>query len=164
MKNKKFTYFLGISVVLVWGIIIYRVFAGAGGEEDRLPAGESKAVKEPYKDYAVPRDTLHLRLDYKDPFAVLKSGDSTVIPVKKLVTAKVQPVIPVNWGFIKYTGYIHNPGAKNLVALVSINGRSAMMTEGETIEQVRLLKNLKDSIRIDFNGKTTYIKMRPAVL
>jgi hypothetical protein len=38
------------------------------------------------------------------------------------------------------------------------------MSEGETTEQVKLVKNLKDSIQIAFNGKTTYIKMRSGTL
>jgi len=108
-----------------------------------------------------------LQLNYKDPFALKKQKDTSEIPIKKLITNKsAKPLIKpvVNWNFIKYSGYIHNPGSKNLVALVSINGKSVMMTEGETAEQVKLVKNLQDSIQITYNGKTTFIKIRSGSL
>jgi len=166
MKNKKVTYLLGVLVLVVWGVIIYRIFQSAnlGDDTDFQPAN-NKMAKEAYNDYTVPKDTASLQLNYKDPFVAQKQKDTSDHPVKK--TADKMPLKPLpamNWNFIKYAGYIHNPGSKNLVALITINGKSVMMTEGETSEQVKLLKNLKDSIQIVFNGKTTFIKMRQSAL
>ena len=52
----------------------------------------------------------------------------------------------VNWGFVKYSGYILNPDSKKTIALMNINGKSAMMAEGETTDNVKLLKNMHDSL------------------
>jgi hypothetical protein len=165
MKSKKFTYLLGLLVVAVWGLIIYRVYASrAGGDDGSFPPVPTKAVKEPYNDYTVPTDTSHLQLNYPDPFVLKKQKDTVTIPVKKLLSDRL-PVKPaVNWTFIKYSGYIRNPGSRNLVAIVSINGKTVMLVPGETAEQVKLLKNLQDSVQVMYNGKTTYIKIRSGAL
>jgi len=166
MKNKKVTYLLGVLVLVVWGVIIYRVFQSAGPGEDDLQPANHPMVKEPYNDYTMAKDTGHLQLNYKDPFLTQKQKDTLEHPVKKSAekAVPIKPLPAMNWNFIKYSGYIHNPGSKNLVALLTINGKSVMMSEGETTEQVKLVKNLKDSIQIAFNGKTTYIKMRSGTL
>ncbi|MDB5002069.1 MAG: hypothetical protein JWQ34_294 [Mucilaginibacter sp.] len=162
MKNKKVTYFLGFLALVMWGIIIYRIFDSAGGSENDLPIAEKKRNKESYNDYTIPKDTTRLLLNYKDPFELKKQKDIIQGINKKPAVAKiVQPAFkPVfNWGFIKYSGYIRNPGSKKLVAFVTINGKTIMMSEGETAEQVKLVKNLQDSIKITFNDKTAFIKM-----
>lgn len=168
MKNKKFTYVLGCLVLLVWGIIVYRIFSSMGGdEEDQIPVAV-KVSKEPYKDYTVNKDTTRLLLNYKDPFEIIKQLD-TVIKAEshKLLTTKSIPVTTkpaFNWGFIKYSGYVRNPGSKKLIAILNINGKVLMMTEGETADQVKLVKNLQDSIKVNFNGKTTFIKIQSGAL
>jgi hypothetical protein len=167
MKNKKFTYFLGFLVLVVWGIIIYRIFDSAGGSEDDLPIAEKKINKDLYNDYTIPKDTTHLLLNYKDPFELKKQKDTLQSinkkpPLTKFVQLAFKPVF--NWGFIKYSGYIRNPISKKLVAVVTINGKATMMSEGETAEQVKLVKNLQDSIKVTFNGNTAFIKMRSEAL
>jgi hypothetical protein len=161
MKNKKFTYFLGFIVLMVWGIILYRIFNSVSGSDEDMPVVENKIKKEPFNDYAVPKDTSHLILNYKDPFGLKKQKDTLQSIVKKPVSSKttVQATKQVfNWNFVKYSGYIRNPGSKKLIAVVNINGKPIMMSEGETAEQVKLVKNLQDSIKVTFQGRTTYIK------
>jgi len=168
MKNKKLTYLLGFLVLVVWGIIISRIFnSAAGSNEETFAPAPDTANKEPYNDYNIPKDTTHLLLNYKDPFALKKQIDTPMLSVKKTIPAKniqPSPKLAFNWNFIKYSGYIRNHGSKNLVSVIKINGKPVMMTEGETAEQVTLVKNLQDSIKITFNGKTTYIKMQSGVL
>jgi hypothetical protein len=167
MKNKKLTYFLGFLVLIVWGVIIYRIFNSAGnGNDETFIQPTKKTSKEPYNDYTIPKDTTHLLLKYRDPFAFKKQTDTPKLTIKKLIAVKVipPPIKASNWNFIKYSGYIHNPGSKNLVAVVNINGKTTMMIEGEIAGQVKLIKNLQDSIEVAFDGKTTYIKMQTGAL
>ncbi len=74
----------------------------------------------------------------------------------------VKPAI--NWSFIKYSGYILNPASKKLIALVSINGKNETLSEGDTKDNVHLIKNMRDSIKISFNGKTKFIPIKSATL
>ncbi|MCC8427248.1 hypothetical protein [Mucilaginibacter sp. UR6-11] len=162
MKNKKFTYLLGFLVLIVWGIIIYRIIDSATGSETGTSVIESKITKEPFNDYTISKDTTHLLLNYKDPFGLKKQKDTIRTIGKKSFAPKIASNIAkplLNWSFIKYSGYIRNPGSKKLVAVVNINGKAIMMLEGETAEQVKLIKNLQDSIKVSFNGKTAFIKM-----
>lgn len=165
MKNKKLTYFLILIVLIVWGLIIYRVFVSVGGDDDSTPVVSIKTTKEPYNDYSIPRDTTKLLLNYRDPFGLVKFKDTATTVVKVHTrTVQLKPITPFNWGFIHYAGYIRNSSSKKLIALVSINGKNEMLSEGDTKDQVKLIKNLRDSIKISFNGKTKYIKLHPAAI
>jgi hypothetical protein len=77
----------------------------------------------------------------------------------------VVPAKPaMNWSFISYAGYIRNPSSKKLIALVSINGQNITLAEGETKNQVKLMKNLRDSIKISYEGKTKFITIKTSAL
>jgi len=163
MKNKKFTYVLGAAVIVLWGMILYRVIGWAAGGDDPVPFAQAPVKNEPYNDYAVPKDTTRLLLNYRDPFREVKEKDTAEIPVKKLVhkNSVLKPVKPAtDWGFIKYSGYIHNPGSKKLIALVTVSGKNLLLSEGETKDQVKLIKNMRDSIRVSFNGQIKCISIK----
>jgi hypothetical protein len=165
MKNKKLTYLLIFIVLVVWGLILHRVFAATSGNEDEgLPLAVTPA-KEAYNDFEIPKDTTRLLLNYRDPFGLVKFKDTVALKTvvhKDLIRLKVIPAI--NWNFIQYSGYIRNPSSKKLIALLTINGKNEMLSEGETIDQVKLIKNLRDSIRVSFNGKTKYILLKSSAL
>jgi hypothetical protein len=165
VKNKKLTYLLGLVVLVVWGMIIYRIVDEAGGSDDDQPEAPPKAAKELYNDFATPKDTAHLLLNYRDPFGLVKQKDTSRVIPRKTSNKKVATTLkPMDWGFIKYSGYILNPGSKKLIALVSINGQNVTLSEGETKGNVKLIKNLRDSIKISFDGKTKFIMIRSSAL
>lgn len=165
MKNKAVTYLLGVVVVVLWGVILYRVFAAVGGDGDETPAVNKVKNKEVYNDFAIPEDTTKLLLNYRDPFGLIKQRDTAVIPVRKTVTARPGPAAPAfNWGFIQYSGYIRNPATKKVITLVVINGQNYTMREGDAKGGVKLFKNMRDSIKIGFQGKTKFIPIKPATL
>lgn len=159
MKNKKATYVLGFAVLVVWGLILYRVFY-PGEENSEKGFGNMPPVypKEALNDYSIPSDTARLRLNYPDPFGGPPPPDTARPPVIKLPGYSTRPVMPIkppvqDWGFIRYAGFVKNPGSKRLVAMINIRGKDLMMSEGETAEDVRLLKNLQDSIKVLYKGK-----------
>lgn len=164
MKNKKLTYLLILVVLSVWGLIIYRLLSATGGSDDTIPGPVSQPVKEAYNDFAIPKDTTHLLLNYRDPFGITAVKDTTVNkpnPFKKIISVKPRPGI--NWGFIQYLGYIRNASSKKLIALLTINGKNEMLAEGQTKDQVKLIRNLRDSVKVSFGGKTKFIGMKGAL-
>ncbi|SHL98525.1 hypothetical protein [Mucilaginibacter sp. OK098] len=166
MKNKKVTYLLGLIVAIVWGIIIYRIFDAAAGSDDTVVPVQTNIKKEAYNDFSIPKDTAHLLLNYRDPFGVTKQKDTNVVAVKRIQN-RIIPVTQkpaMNWNFIQYSGYIRNPASKKLITLISINGQNEMLTEGEVKRQVKLIKNMRDSIKISYNGKIKYIAIKPSGL
>jgi hypothetical protein len=162
MKNKKLTYFLGFAVLVIWGLIIYRVIGAFNSDDDQATTAPVSRKKEPFNDYAVPKDTTRLILNYRDPFGLIPFKD-TVKAVSHERMARnitVAAATAMNWGFIKYSGYIRNPRSKQLIALVQINGKSADMREGDVVDKVKLLKNMQDSVKVLFNGKTKFITIQ----
>ncbi|MDO3645225.1 hypothetical protein [Mucilaginibacter sp. L3T2-6] len=164
MKNKATLYILGAAVAIVWGLIIYRVYDSVGSGDDGVVAGISKPAKEAFNDYTVPADTTHLLLNYRDPFSEEKMADTKVHV--KISTAKPRAekkVVAMNWGFITYSGYINNPVGKKFLAVMHINGKAVMLTEGETNQNVKLLKNMRDSVKVSFGGKIKVISMHASL-
>lgn len=160
MKNKGLTSVLVLVVMVVWGMIIYRIFTAVNADDDHPLQNTTALKKEVFNDYTIPRDTAKLLLNYRDPFAVAKPEEKEVASDKPLVQKMSKPVPPkppVNWSLIKYSGYIHNPGSKKLIAIITVNGKELMMSEGETAEQVKLIKNGKDSVKVSYQGATKFI-------
>jgi len=155
-----------VVVISVWGMILYRIFAAVSDNEDPLSARAIKQQKEAYNDFTIPKDTTKLLLNYRDPFGLTKQKD-TAMKVVKISRApnKVLIVTPgINWSFITYSGYIRNPSTKKLIALVSINNQNLTLAEGETKNQVKLIKNLGDSIKVGYQGKTKFIVRKYSAL
>jgi len=159
------TYVLGLVVLAVWGLIIYRVFEAVSSNDDDLPVAGVKITREAYNDFSLPKDTTHLLLNYRDPFGMVKQKDTTRIIYRRVTQPKIPVLVkPMDWGFIRYSGYMLNPDTKRLIALVSINGQNMTMSEGQTKYDVKLIKNLRDSIKVSFAGKTKFIPIKSSTL
>lgn len=163
MKSKPLTYTLIIAVAAVWGIIFYRIFLAANLDEDQEVL--SKPVKkEVLEDYTF-RDTFKLALNYRDPFLgkpmkeEFRQGKDSTRSLPK--HSAIKPQAPeVNWAAIKYSGFIVNPGNKKIVSIISVNNHELTIGEGETTDGLKLLKNLKDSVKIIYQGKTKFISLK----
>jgi len=84
MKKKVLNYFLIGAVLMVWGIIIYRII-DATGDSDDVPVSKTPAVlkKTQADQYVNTQDTSHLILNYRDPFAGESKGEPKEIPLKQ---------------------------------------------------------------------------------
>jgi len=161
MKNKKLSYVLGLAVLVVWGMIIYRIFAAVNENNDDNAPPLVNTIKEAYNDFSIPKDTTHLLLNYRDPFGLVKQKDTARFIAPRTSARTVVPGIkPMDWSFIRYSGYMLNPATKKLIALVSVNGQNITLSEGQTKNEVKLIKNLRDSIKISFEGKTKFIRIK----
>lgn len=157
-------YLLILLVLTVWGLIIYRIVAKVSDRSRPLNVPQD-TVKEPYDDYALPRDTTSLQSGYRDPFGLVAFKDTSVSKKTPAVHIRARSSAPgINWEQIRYLGYIRNPGSRKLIAIMHINGKELMMSEGESAEQLLLLKNLRDSIKINYRGQIKFITIKPAAL
>jgi len=161
MKNKKLTYVLGLAVLVVWGMIIYRIFNAVSANDDDNTVAVINPIKEAYNDFSIPKDTTHLLLNYRDPFGLMKQKDTARF-IAKRTNARMVPTgtKTMDWGFIHYSGYMLNPATRKLIALVTINGQNTTLFEGQTRYEVKLIKNLRDSIKVTFEGKTKFIGIK----
>lgn len=162
VKNKGVTYLLIGAVALVWGIIVYRIFFSEPAD-DHVSVVQSAPEHEPFDQYVLKEDTFKLALNYRDPFTAGNSApvespprEAHVVPSGQI---PVKPIVaPINWGVIKYSGYITNPRTKKLVSILTVKGKERMVAEGESLEGVKLLKNKRDSVLLSWMGKQKYIK------
>jgi len=155
---------LGAMVLIVWGLIIYRVFNAVSEESnDELRPVQRLKGDEAFNDFSVKADTTPLLLNYQDPFRLVKQPDTAdkhihLAAVTRPVAEAPKPAF--SWDFIRYSGYTRSAGNKKLLAVMTINGQSAILQEGETAMQVKLLKNYQDSVKVAFKGRTGYIRMQ----
>jgi hypothetical protein len=161
MKSKRTTYLLICCVAGVWGIIFYRVFAGLAAE-DNVPVN-SKTIKEPYfnmVDHA--KDQVTLEMNYADPFALTYSEPEPIAkPLTPLFPSTPAPMKPqVNWSGIIYSGQIYNRAAKTHVAIISVNGKEVMLSEGERANGLKFIKRIGDSIKVEYQNATKFLSIK----
>ncbi|MGQ7855238.1 hypothetical protein ACUN24_13470 [Pedobacter sp. WC2501] len=161
MKSKKMTYLLICCVAGVWGIIFYRVFAGMTAEDTVQP--NSRTTREPFfnmVDHA--KDNVILEMGYNDPFAL---GGSEPEQVKVSTNVQALPPMPVpikpqvNWSGIIYSGQIYNRIEKRHVAIISVNGKEVMLSEGERANGLKFIKRIGDSIKVEYQNATKYLSI-----
>ena len=154
MKNKKLLYVLIPGVIFVWGIIIYRIVTGMGGNEN--PTSQKVEMEEIHQDVIL-NDTFSINPTYRDPFSgkqVKKVASASQQTIKKLVA----PIITANWPQITYGGIVKNQKSSKQLVLVSINGQSTMLKVGESYSDVVLLKVFKDSIEVQFGKEKKFVR------
>ncbi|MBS1635852.1 MAG: hypothetical protein JST26_07995 [Bacteroidetes bacterium] len=163
MKNKKITQAVLLIFVLgVWGTIFYKIYDKLHDDEDPSLPYEGALPAQLADSQA---DTFQLLENYNDPFlnkmpasgsgGASHTGSATGVNVSK---AQVKPPVAVNTPQIKYLGLIKNNASKKRVAVISVNGKSSLLQEGEAVDEVKLLKLLNDSVLMLFNKQKIYIR------
>ncbi|HEY0066751.1 MAG TPA: hypothetical protein VGB46_05300 [Flavisolibacter sp.] len=162
MNQKALRYVLIAAVVLVWGAIIYRIFAALGSDDGPEP-GTAVASK-PLKQAA--RDSFSLLANYSDPFlpadAVMEPDvavDSPVVTSNPAVVSTSLPATepPVDISFVRYQGMIANPEKKLRMAMISINGSEHLVKENEVIQDVLIRKITANKLTVTYRKKTFHI-------
>ena len=152
-----------IVVLAVWGAIIYKVVAAYSqpgepdGVQERAPASKVTAAGYDYLP-----DTAGLRLSYSDPFGISKRSDTLKNKLRRNETVEFVPLKTLvakpafDWSFIRYSGFITQDGGK-VLSVLTISGTTVMLTDGEAANGVKLLKNLRDSVKISYNHQIKFI-------
>ncbi|SNT14129.1 hypothetical protein SAMN05421640_2482 [Ekhidna lutea] len=161
MKGKKNIYILLPAVIVVWGLILYRVISSLSGPELTI----SKKYDTNYE--AVTRDTTSYTLsyNYRDPFFTYQKRKYTPNKVSETKEDKKRPsksknklVSKIDWSQIKYFGLIENQKTNNIKALVLIKGNYHYVEKNEDIENYNVFFISKDSIGLLSEGEKKYFK------
>ena len=164
MKNKKLLYILIPATVFIWGAIAYTIFSHLRQNFDfdevqylpDLQAG-SESLQSSYT----------LLANYSDPFRIRKKKTHVVRKKTAAPTIRhTQTNLPYNrpvqqriyWPAVIYNGLIMNE--QKQVALIQIDSKKFLITEGEERERIRLLKMFPDSVRLEFEGETKTFKKK----
>ena len=157
MKSKKSAYILLPIVLIVWGIIFYRIYSGI---DDNELISVNHAIPADLKIEMTPSE-YSLFLNYNDPFLkntvrILTSPETQ--SQKQSMLPKAKTAEDIKLPELQYTGMIRNAKNKHKIALLTIDQVSYMMKSGESQQNVTLLKVWNDSIQVEMGKKNFYIK------
>ncbi|MBO9620538.1 MAG: hypothetical protein J7539_16055 [Niabella sp.] len=170
MKTNSNTKYLLIGlVVLIWGLIIYKVIKGLSGDD--TPPVVVKAKPQKTEDTATGYTLIPAA--YPDPFNndIFEGTDFKEDTVQQLAATKQQngagtqqrgmpglpavaapPLVPPPT--IRYSGYIYNPQTRKKTAMISFNGRGMTVEVNEKLDgQTKVLDITDQKLTISFNGK-----------
>ena len=161
-SNKKLTIILLSVVIIIWGIIIYKIiFEHKSFNND---SNLKKTVKR--ESTEIKRDDYKLIANYRDPFLWKIKSNQT--QQKKREKEKKKDRLTslrrrsnasrVSWPEIIYGGYIENKGS-NFSIIVNIKNKSYIAVEGNVIEGVEIKEFYKDSILVVYNDEKKIIRV-----
>lgn len=172
MKNNKFApYILGPILLIVWGLVFYKIYQAVyGGETNfsmptfaKIPVIEGPIEESPYA----------LLLDYNDPFLGKKIRGSSLdkATVRQIKNSNSSPPRPVQknktisppklpFPTVIYQGF--QVSELDTIASLKINNRFyPIAREGNRYQGVEIQHIYKDSIQLNYkNQNRTFIRKR----
>jgi len=151
------------AVVLLWVFVLYKFYKSFWGD-GTVVAIESKIITKG-KLKADANEKFVLKANYTDPFSgksFRKEHFSGEPRKKQVVKQPVQPKeeVKIDFSFISYLGLIKNQANQKEVALVSVQGKEYMVSEGDQINDISFIKNFKDSIKVSYMGTTAFLRKK----
>jgi hypothetical protein len=149
MKNKKSLYILIPAVLLVWGLILYKIYAhfDTGYEIHNI----SKGLTNSGNNYLAKSEDYRLIVNYPDPFLGGITNTDIVRSPLNVISKK-----SIVWPEIKIGGFIENKKNKKIKIWVMINSTSFLMETGDANNNVKLTRILSDSVQFEFSGFRKY--------
>lgn len=154
MKKQTKTYLLLVAVLLIWGIIGYKIV----GAISPKPVQEEVEIKtvDFTPEPLVQKDTFSLIANYRDPFL----GTLATKPKKKSTAKKAIPKNPVPEVTIEYTGLITDNETKEKIFFIRIAGQQYLMSARDKIEGFTLISGSESQVRIRDGKKTRTIPLK----
>ncbi|MCF6297911.1 MAG: hypothetical protein L3J08_08015 [Flavobacteriaceae bacterium] len=148
MKDKKKIYILIPVVLLVWGIIAYRIFASINPSNKIDQIAVKAETFKPTK--ITKKEIFYINADYRDPFL-----GTLAVHKKKTVKKIRQPKVKEKVVFpsIKYKGIFSSSKKTSTIFLIMINGKQQMYKTKETYQDIKLLKGDKEKITLKYKTK-----------
>jgi hypothetical protein len=163
MKNKRLTYILVPLVLLIWGIIFYKIFTHLdnGNETPLNDRGLKKTIVNEND-----KDTFTIKANYKDPFLSGHQKPLTwdegqgqistgISGFSKKTASKPEIIIPD----LRYFGLIYNENNKQKLGLFRLNNKDIILKEGQLFEELQIVGLFNDSVKTTFRRvKKTFKK------
>jgi hypothetical protein len=157
MKNKSVTYVLIGVVVLIWGVIFYRIIHAATEDSSEGSTAPTRPLVS--NNVQEVEDTFELIAHYRDPFlgktTFYSNDDQRAGLTRKKKTSAAKTILPtpaIDWSFIAYLGTIRNKQLKKEVGILRINGNETIVGVNDRVGDVTVLKITRDSATITFQN------------
>jgi len=145
LNNKKNIKILFPIVVIIWGLVIYKIV-------DAFSVEELAMLKNTNATYIPPsikqKQVFALLPIESDPFLGTfynKSNATKNIPRK--VSQKIK------WPVIEYQGIISGKDKKSTVYIISISGQQHLLKKGDTLQGIKVIKGNQEIIHLKFKGQ-----------
>ncbi len=150
MKNKKNLYFLLPAVLVVWGLVGYRIFKAL--QLTPVVQQEQRSTMNFAPQPLAASEEFSLQTDYRDPFL----GNTKVIKKpKKAVPRKVkQPSKP--FPAVTYKGLVSGSGAHQ-VFIISHNNRQYLLKKGQTQAGFKVVRGNSKTVTLRYEGQQNTI-------
>lgn len=156
-NNKKITYLLFPLVIIIWGLVIYRIFFESRVTPENLDVNVKPLVSKVEQES---KRSYRLIANYRDPF--LSNLQSTGVDTEDTDTEEEHTgstnlrrrrttVSRVRWPQITYGGFIEDDKKQEITILLNIQDRDYLVKEGDTIQQVFIKHFYKDSLVLVYN-------------
>jgi ABC-type lipoprotein release transport system permease subunit len=153
MRRKQNIYILFAAVLLIWGMVLFRVFATLNPSDSNIVTENTIARFKPEKITVKGKKTI--KANYKDPFlgtsfslkkdsSSRKNNNDTISKSEK----NVGYVLPV----IEFKGIFSGGKKANTAYLIAIDGESELFKIMDEYRGVRLLQGNKEHIVISYKS------------
>ena len=151
MKNKKTAWMLLPAVLLIWGLLGWKIYAAMKDDPSPPFVATSPDPSAP-KHVTVP-DSYQLLLDYPDPFLTAKKtpvrnvSPSSPKPGNTSTPKVTAPIAPAVWPELRYAGLVQSKDGKTL-GFLTVNGASHFVKTNDIIGEITVQKIWKDSVLV----------------
>ncbi|WP_306013953.1 MULTISPECIES: hypothetical protein [unclassified Allomuricauda] len=151
MSKSAKTYTLLGLVLLIWGIIGFKVIKALTHEPDIPPM---QVTKSELVQIANTKDSFSINADYRDPFL------GTLPGTKKKMAQRTIKKEPVQKRNIIYSGLVTESSTGNTLFFISIDGQQHMMSLKEEINGVTLVNGNDRQIKVRYGGQSETISLQ----
>ncbi|MAU27265.1 MAG: hypothetical protein CMH48_09970 [Muricauda sp.] len=146
MKKNKKTYVLLALVVIIWGVLGFRLVKTLNPQKDEITIAENL---EPYTPIPIKkRDTFSVSANYRDPFLGTLPKNSQ----KEKRSAIQIPKTPER--MISYQGSVSANGSQSRLFFISIDGQQHVFEKGKVIDGVALVWGNDQRIKVRYGTRT----------
>ncbi len=149
MKNKKNIYILAAAVLLVWGILGYRIFSTI---KPTVNAQQTTTAIVQFKATTLQENTQFIiNTNYRDPFLGELSKKQAIKSKKVQKSIAKTPKKPFPTTI--YKGLVSGKKNKSQVFLITINGQQYFFKKNISYSQVKLIRGTAKEVTLKFQGQ-----------
>lgn len=149
---------LSFAVVVIWGIIGYKLFSILSDDSDNVALNYGDAANS--KVESPVSDTFSLVSHGSDPFFRQMSIGQKVPDANKSAGVSKEEKLKVYrliWPSVQYKGVVSRSGGQKQSVMVVINGVNYILQKGEVVNGLEMVFVSADSIKMRYSSETKYI-------
>lgn len=159
MKSKRNVYILLFLVLLIWGVLGYRLFSYINKSEQNVESGTPQNFNT--IDYKEP-DYVKIEVNYRDPFTgETPEGNQNQLSKRvnenNLSNIDVSDNIPIPEKVILYKGLVSDTSDKKKVFMLSINGKTYLLSQGQKEDNIKVISGNAKQIVVVIDNKKEII-------